>query len=55
MLYFDLTDIGKYKNKFRKCNSVLKNISSFGFAKGRLAFWAKPNVLKCAAGFFSFG
>jgi len=30
----------------------LENFSSFGFAKGRLVFRAKPNVLKCAAGFF---
>jgi hypothetical protein len=30
----------------------LENFSSFGFAKGRLVCRAKPNVLKCAAGFF---
>ena len=30
----------------------LENFSSFGFAKGWLVCQAKPNVLKCAAGFF---
>ena len=30
----------------------LENFSSFGFAKGWLVCRAKPNVLKCAAGFF---
>ena len=30
----------------------LENFSSFGFAKDRLVCRAKPNVLKCAAGFF---
>jgi len=29
---------------------ALENFSSFGFVKGRLVCWAKPNVLKCAAG-----
>jgi hypothetical protein len=28
------------------------DFSSFGFVKGRLVCRAKPNVLKCAAGFF---
>jgi hypothetical protein len=29
---------------------ALGSFSSFGFVKGRLMCWAKPNVLKCAAG-----
>jgi len=29
---------------------ALENFSSFGFVKGRLMCWTKPNVLKCAAG-----
>lgn len=28
---------------------ALENFSSFGFVKGQLVCWAKPNVLKCAA------
>jgi hypothetical protein len=31
-------------------SGALENFSSFGFVKGRLVCWAKPNVLKCAAG-----
>jgi hypothetical protein len=29
-----------------------QNNGSFGFAKGRLVCWAKPNVPFCAVGFF---